>query len=210
MYQTKNGLVTVTPIADITDAIFPQADFSIVGIPGDADKALKVLENLYNSPSQAHIALAVPKGKTKDKITGLGSISKSSFEYFDTVTLWYEKGMSSGGKLTSVSEPAYLLFKGPNIDVDKTKWFGVEENASNLWNVSGQEGEPRTHTGYGRFSWEVAMLLMGMAGPLKHGKFIYALPGDKDIESISLFCEKYGLTCQMYASSDEKAKRMVS
>jgi hypothetical protein len=214
MFKTRDGLVRIDIAEDLSEVTFPTSDFSIVNMPSDHEEAEDLFDNLYNSPTNRHLSLVFCRHKRSDKLSALSNFSKiKNFEYLDSVHVWYEKASSSSNNgLLPVSEQAVIVFKGSTPDVKNTAWFGEQDgqsNATTLWNVSSQDGEPQKNTYYQKFCWETAMLLMSMSYPLESKRFIYGYPLDSDALSLFSFVKKYKIEVQLYVKTTKEANDLL-
>lgn len=212
MIASKDGLIRIDQAASLASVVFPPASWSVVNLPIEADDAERMFKNLYNSPTSRHICLVLCRHRRKERLAATANISKAiQWSYLDTVSIWYEKPSTcSNNGLLPVAEPGFLMYKGDTPDAKRTEWFGDGlANATNLWNLATQADEG-AHSYYQKFSWEMNMLLMGLAGPLEHGRFIYGMPlVESDRRLIFGFCRHFDIGVQLYAKTHYEAEEII-
>jgi len=111
-----------------------------------------------------------------------------------------------------VSEQGVILYKGSTPDVKKTGWFAPDEqysNATTLWNVAPSQDEGIGSTYFQKFCWEVPMILLSMARPLEHNRFIYGLPVNGDAAALFKFCKYYNIAVQLYVKTTKEASELL-
>ena len=215
MFKTKDNVVRIDIAEDISEVVFPAADFSILNMPVDHEESDDIFTNLYNSPTNRHIALVFCRHKRADRMAATGNFGRDNpFTYLDNVHVFYEKASSSSNNgLLPVSEQAVIYYKGNTPDVKKTQWFASEDsghsNATTLWNVSAQQDEPSESTYFQRFCWEVGQLLMSMSSPMEHRRFIYGFPVENDADSLFSFCRAHNLQVQLYVRTTKEATELL-
>lgn len=212
MITSKDGLIRVDQAASLASIVFPPAAWSVINLPVEADDAERMFRNLYNSPTSRHICLALCRHRRKERLLATSNISRApQWSYLDTVSIWYEKPSTcSNNGLLPISEPGFLMYKGDTPDANRTEWFGDGlANATNLWNLATQDGEGSSSY-YQRFSWEMNMLLMSLAGPLEHARFIYGMPlAGSDNRLVFGFCKHFDVGVQLYAKTHYEAEEIV-
>ena len=215
MIRSHDDLIRIEVIKDIGDIMPVAADFSIIDLPMDADKAKSLLLSIFNSPVSRHTTLLLNRHKRKDRIDATMNLiiaQNIGFEYLDTVTIWYERPSTcSNNGFLPVSEIGHLFYKGASPDVRTTAWFSDDKsNATNLWNISSQENEPKQVTYYQKFAWEIPLLLMSMSNPMENRRFVYkAELTESEHESLFKFCRQHNVSVQLYSDSDANALQMV-
>src|SRR5690606_9110157 len=129
-------------------------------------------------------------------------------------SLLYEKPKScSNNGFLPLSEIGFVLYKGQTPDTGSTKWFKDDyNNATNIWDLNNHPDEGDGINGftyYQRFSWELNCLMMSMAGPLIHRRFIYNLPlNDNELLSLFKFCVQFDLMAELYTETYSEASRI--
>lgn len=215
MFKTRDGLVRIDIAEDLSEVIFPPADFSILNMPHDHEEAADLFTNLFNSPTSRHISLVFCRHKRGDRLRAMSNFDHiGNWNYLDSIHVWYEKASSSSNNgFLPVSEQGIVLYKGSVPDVKKTEWFSSDDtqysNATTLWNVASQPNEGSTSTYYQKFCWEIPLLLTSMAAPIEHKRFIYGFPTNGDEESIFKFCKLYGFSIQLYVKTAKEASDLI-
>lgn len=219
---SRDDAVRVDVAKNLSQVVFPASCYSIVNIPVNSEEARELFRNLYNNPSQRHVALVFcrhSKRYTLDAMANLAVVEDDTpWNYLDTVHVWYEKpSSSSNSAFLPLTEEGYLFYKGSVPNISNTKWFsgGGEKdppNATNLWNVSPQAGEKLPFSYYRKFCWEIPLLLASMSVPLEIRRFIYAVEWDSNpnYESLFKFCYEHKMQVQLYAPDLEQAQRAVN
>lgn len=211
MYKSKDGNLIVEVVQDISQVVFPPADFSLFNMPDNPEESSRLFKNLYNTPTTRHLCMVFNRHKRHDKLASLANLySIQSWEYFDTVTVQYEKTIgSNNGRFVPVSEQAHLFYKGEQPDAGQTDWFSEgRTNATNLWDVAAREGELHKYTCNGRFSWELGTLLYSMVRPLAFRSMIYGL--DTDHENSIAFAKSLKLKAYVYSTTEVRASAIIS
>lgn len=216
MLKSSDGLIRVDQASTLADVVFPPASWSVINLPIDPDEARTIFKNLYNSPTARHISLALCRHRRKDRLAATANVGLASYQnwsYLDTVSIWYEKPSTcSNNGLLPIAESGFILHKGEAPEATRTKWFAPEDrdNATNLWNLATQKDEA-TASYYQRFSWEMNMLLMSLAAPLEHARFIYGMPiSDIEHELIFGFCRHFGIGVQLYAKTHIESEALIT
>lgn len=215
MLKSTDGLIKVDQAASLADVVFPPASWSVINIPVDSSEAQAVFKNLYNSPTTRHVSLVLCRHRRRDRLAATSNINlapSQGWSYLDTVSVWYEKPSTcSNNGLLPISEPAFLLHKGEMPDTRRTSWFSKDAaNATNLWNLATQEKEGDASS-YQKFSWEMNMLLMSLAAPLEHGRFIYGAPiTGTEHKSLFGFCRRFGIGVQLYTKTHSESEALIS
>jgi len=215
MIRSHDDLIRVEVIANANIAGPVAADFSIINLPLDAALAKESLNNIFNSPTMRHITLILNRHRRKDKVLAMTTLKTAidvGFEYLDTVSIWYDKPSScSNNGFLPVCEVGYLFYKGAAPDVGTTAWFGDgTSNATNMWAVTPQELEKRTATYYQKFAWEIPLLLLSMAQPLEHRRFIYnAELTEQETDSLFRFCKNFNMAVQLYTTTEANGLSII-
>lgn len=213
MLRSKDGIVEIKQANSIGSVIWGPAAWSIVNIPVDEKTAEELFFNLYWTATSRHVLLSFCRHKRKERHLANKNLPNSNWSYLETVSIWYERPSTcSNNGFLPLAEPAWIFYKGDTPDTKKTGWFssGEYNNATNLWNVSPQEGEDSKYNYYQRFNWETNLLLMNLADPLEHKRFIYTLPLDKSEQnSLFTFCHKYGMSVCLFAESYEESSDIM-
>jgi hypothetical protein len=217
--QTKDGLLEVIKVANLSNVIFAPADWSVVNLPTEAPQTAQLANLLYNTPVSNHVSLVLCRHSRKNRVQSMATIGHfdGKWKYLDNITVLYEKPNSgSNNGLLPVSEHAYLFYKGEVPNTKATSWFRAEDghaNATNHWDVGLQPGE-EDGAYYQGFSWELNLLLKSMCGFLEHRCFIHAVETHADeLISIYKFCEKYIIKGKVYIADDieyRKATELLS
>ncbi|CAB5220707.1 hypothetical protein UFOVP244_25 [uncultured Caudovirales phage] len=173
-------------------------------------EAEQTFSHLYNTPTDRHVCLVVNRHKKEARIDSLANLRcVGGFKYFDTVHIWYEK--ASGASNTSfmpLCETGYLFYKGETPDVKRTAWFSEDQtNATNLWPVSPNEGEQRSHTYYQKFNFETALLVHSLTLPSSNRRFIYGMDGHD--ENLFAFCHQHKIGVFLCVSTAKKAEEVL-
>ena len=215
MIRSHDDLIRVEVINNISEIPPVAADFSILNLPLSETDTRGELLNIFNSPTARHTTLLLNRHNRKERISTTMNLSiaqKTGFEYLDTVTIWYERSSTcSNNGFLPVCEVGYLFHKGAAPDVKTTAWFSEDKsNATNLWNITSQENEPKSVTYYQKFAWEVPLLLMSLAKPLENRRFIYTPElSDYEYDSLFKFCRQHNIGVQLYSASDAIALHIV-
>jgi hypothetical protein len=215
MIRSHDDLIRIEVIEN-RGCIPPVAsDFSIINLPLSMTGAQMELSSIYNSPTARHVSLLLSRYKRKEQLESLQNVTiaeKVGFDFFGSVSIWYEKPSScSNNAFLPVCETGYLFYKGAQPDAKATEWFGDgTSNATNLWNVSVQEHEPSQATYYQKFCWEVPLLLLSLAKPLEHRRFIYdAELTDSELSSLFSFVRHFNIGVQLYETSESMALHII-
>jgi hypothetical protein len=217
MLTSKDGLIRVDQVASLASIVFPPSAWSVMNLPTDPADAQAMYKNLFNTPTARHVSLALCRHRRKERLAATANVVLSQdagWSYLDTVSLWYEKPSTcSNNGLLPVAEPGFLLYKGDTPDAKRTSWFGEKNaaNATNLWNLATQEEEDATWSYYQKFSWEMNMLLMSLATPLEHTRFIYGMPlAESDWTSVFKFCKHFLVGVQLYVKAHDEAEAILA
>ena len=208
------NIFKTTVASDVSNVVFQPADWSIVNIPLDLNKARKLADNLYNCPSNRHITLVLNRHRRKDRIKGLSCISafdNKNWKFMESVNIAYGKPSTcSNNGFLPLAEQGYLFYKGDAPDAKATKWMssGEYQNATNDWNLfpSNIENMYFKHTYYQKFSWELQLVMKSLAGRLEHSRFIYAGSPDSstipEIQSLYSFCIRHKVAVEFISTED--------
>lgn len=210
MIRSNDDVIRVDVVNNISHAVFPPCDGSIVPTMLDPVEMRALMYNLWNSPSDKHVSLVLPRHRRSQTLKTLENISQvKDWEFLDTVQIVYEKTIqSNASSFVRNSETGFLFYKGDFPQLDKTQWFNADySNCTTTWSVSPQPEEPVRNTAYQRFSWEILLLLVTLSQPLHYGRFIYAL--DPHDENILHFAAYHQIPLQLYATTAEEAKKIV-
>lgn len=215
MIRSHDDLIRIEVIENRGNIPPVAADFSIINLPLSAAGAHTEMSSVYNSPTARHVSLLLNRYKRKEQLDALQNVliaGKVGFEFFGSVSIWYEKPSScSNNAFLPVCETGYLFYKGTQPDAKTTEWFGDgTSNATNLWNVSVQEAEKAPATYYQKFCWEVPLLLLSLAKPLEHRRFIYdAELTDGELDSLFSFVRHFNIGVQLYETSEAMALHII-
>lgn len=215
MIRSHDDLIRVEVVEDISNAAPIASDFSIVNLPLNAQKATMTMANLFNAPTERHLTMIVNRHRRKDRLAAtvnLGTVVAQGFEFLDTVSIWYEKPSScSNNGFLPVCEVGHLFYKGAMPDVKTTEWFGDQtSNATNIWAVTPHEDEGKTATYYQKFCWELPLLLLSMAKPLEHRRFLYGAEiTEAELETLFKFCVQFNIGVQLIVDSDKMGLYIV-
>lgn len=209
MIRSKDGVIEIIQGENPSAVVFPAASWSVINIPTDAAQAKTLFNHIYDTVNSRSVMLAVCRYKRKDRVQAVKNLPAEPWNYLETVSIWYERPSTcSNNGFLPISEPAWVFYKGDAPDTKRTAWFsaGDYNNATNLWNVAPQPEEKAAFIYYQKFSWELNLLLMNLADPLEHKKFIYTLPLDlQEQMSLFSFCHKYGIGAVLYSESHEES-----
>jgi len=213
MIASEDGVIRVDQTVSLSSVVFPPAAWSVINLPTEVDEADKIFKNLYNSPTSRHILLALSRHRRKERLAATANIARATqWSYLDTVSIRYDKPSTcSNNGLLPIAEPGFLMYKGGDTpDARRTEWFADGlANATNLWDLAAQPDEG-TSSYYQRFSWEMNMLLMSLAGPLENSRFIYGIPlSEADWSSVFRFCRHFDVGVQLYAKTHYEAEEIV-
>lgn len=210
MIRTDDDIIRIDVVKNISHAVFPACDASIVSSLVDPIEMRALMYNLWNSPSDKHVCLVLPRQRRSQTLRVLENISQvKDWEFLDTVQICYEKTVqSNASSFVKNSETGFLYYKGDFPQLDKTQWFNPDySNATTTWNVTPQPEEPVKNTAYQRFSWEVLLLLVTLSQPLHYGRFVYALdPSDDNLLSFAAY---HQIPLQLYAETMEEATAVI-
>ena len=215
MIRSHDDLIRVEIVSDSGIVMPVAADFSIINLPLSHTQTKETLTNVFNSPTSRHITLLLNRHRRKDKVLAMTNLKIAidvGFEYLDTVSIWYEKPSScSNNGFLPTCEIGYLFYKGAAPDVSTTAWFGDDtSNATNLWGVMPQEKENRPSTYYQKFAWEIPLLLLSMAKPLEHRRFIYnAELTEQELDSLFRFCKHFNTSVQLYTTDQANGLHII-
>lgn len=210
MFQTKDKVLTIHTADEPTQVVFPPVDFGFVNVPETASDTKQLFTNLWNTTAARSLILAFTRHKRHNKLAAMANLySIESWEYFDTITVQYEKTLgSNNGRFVPISEQAVLFYKGEQPDAAQTSWFSDSRtNATNLWDVTARPEEGNEFTYSGRFSWEMGLLLYSMTKPLAHRTMLYTL--DTDHENAIGFARHLKLKMHTVVQTDAEAKEMI-
>lgn len=210
MYASKDRLFRVEVASNLSQVVFPTADFSIVNLPSSPESAKSLFTHLYNTPVERHLTLVVSRQKKDERLGALGNLaSVDGFKYFDSVYLWYDKASgASNTTFTPLCEAAWLFFKGDLPDVKRTKWFSEEQsNATNHWALSANEYDIKPHTYYQKFSHELGLILYSLTRPGPTRRFIYGCEAND--ENLFAFCYNYSIGVYTYCATAKEARLSV-
>lgn len=214
MFKSKDGVLEIFEGNTPSDVLYPPAGWSIVNSSPSEAEANTLFSNLYQTATSRHVMLVLGRQRRKERIQAVKNLPVTDWSYLETVSIFYERPSTcSNNGFLPISEPGWVFYKGATPDAKKTGWFsaGDYNNATNLWNVAPQVKEEVKHIYYQKFSWELQLILMSLAEPLEHKKFIYTLPLDK-LEQISLFqfCHNFGLTACLYSCGPDETKELLT
>jgi len=222
VFKTEDGVVDITVAKDISDIVFQPADWSMVNIPLDPEKAERLANNLFNMPSHRHVSLVMNRHKRKERIKGLSALSAfddKSWKFLDSITASYGKPSTcSNNGFLPLAEHAFLFYKGTVPDPKETHWAsaGEYQNATNEWVLVPQDKESVyfKQTYYQKFSWDLQLLMLSLCGRGEHSRFIYGVSmgasmSDAEVRSLYTFCKKYNLTVELIVSDVEKAEEIL-
>lgn len=214
MFRTDDDVIRVEVVEKIGNSVFPASDISIINMPYSPIEAKTLFINLYNLPADKHLCFVTFRHRKNVKMKALGNVSEllDDWKFFETINLSYQRpAQSNGNCLVSLSEFGILIYKGkfsPNLE--KTKWFrDAYANAGNHWDLSPQRGENIKATRFQDFSGEMIHLLLDLASPLEYGRVVYGFVDPEDISNIVHFVKHWGLPIYLYASSNEKAEKII-
>ena len=216
MLQSEDKKITILVGSDPSKVIFHPADWSMINMPVCPNDAKSISKHLYNTPTNRHLCLITTRALRTRRLQVLSNLHEfdRKWKFMDAISILYQKPNScSASGLLPKAESAYLVYKGSAPDVSNTAWFSDDgPNATNFWDVAPQPEEfgvfKNIH--FHRFSWEVQIIMMSMAGVLEHRSFIYTIPvKNKEIISIYEFCKKFNLTAQLFASSLEAGQKII-
>ena len=94
MFRSKDGLITIEIVRDISEAVFSNTDFSILNVPFESGKTRKMFRSLYNSPTTKHLSMVLCRHQRKNRLAALANYDNLPLKYLDTVNLTYEKATS--------------------------------------------------------------------------------------------------------------------
>ena len=212
MIKSDDGMIEVLVGKTTGSVIFPPASWSVVNVPASESEAASLFNNLYNMPTHKHSMLALCRDRRKNRVQATKNLPSELWTYLETVAIFYEKPSTcSNNGLLPLSEPGWVFFKGPSPDTKKTSWFAEDyENATNLWNVAIQDGEPYQSAYFQKFNWETQLLMMSMSEPIETTRFIYMIPLDKNEQkSLFAFCKRYSLKVCLYAADEQEAAEVI-
>ena len=210
MFQTKDKVLTIHTADEPTSVAFPPADFGFINVLETAQDTKTLFKNLWNTPASRTLLMAFSRHKRHNKLAAMANFyAIESWEYFDTITLQYEKTLgSNNGRFVPISEQAVLFYKGDQPDAGQTSWFSESRtNATNLWDVNARPEEGNEFTYSGRFSWEMGLLLYSMCKPLAFRTMLYTL--DTDHENAIAFARHLKLKMHTVLKDDDQAKLMI-
>ena len=210
MFQSKDKVLTIHTGEEPTQVVFSPADFGFVNVPEGSEDTKQLFKNLYNTTAARSIIMAFTRHKRHNRLAALSNLYViESWEYFDTITLQYEKTLgSNNGRFVPISEQAHLFYKGDQPDASKTSWFSDSRtNATNLWDVQARPEDGNEFTYSGRFSWEMGLLIYSMAKPLAHRTLIYTL--DTDHENAIAFARHLELKIHCVVKDSETATALL-
>jgi hypothetical protein len=107
------------------------------------------------------------------------------------------------------------MYRGQVPNFEKTQWFNKDyANATNHWDVNkhsmidkGATTEPITKTKWGQFSWEIGLLMCGLALPWQNRSFIYE--GNPNDASLLSFIKNFGIKCYCYHNNESEAREAI-
>lgn len=165
-------------------------------------------------PVERHVMMMVTRHRRKDRveaISNLAIVQGTTFDYYDSVTIEYQRPASSSNSgLLPLSEPAYLFYRGEAPDAGRTKWFrDGSNNATTVWDVAAQpgEGEPTQHQ---RFCWELHQLMMSLTTPRTHNRFNLVCPiGQKEYDRLFQFCRVHSIGVNICTDDEDQASEII-
>jgi hypothetical protein len=213
MYKSEDKLININVVKDMSNTVFQPAAWSIVNLSHHKEETATMFNNLFQTPTQKHVVLALCRHKRRDRLAAISTISEiGKFNYLETVSLAYEKPKScSNNGFLPLAEVGFVLYKGASPDTTKTKWFRDDyNNSTNLWDLSVQGPREGDITYYQRFSWELSMLMMSLCAPLNIRKFIYGLPLNHDErESLFKFCREMNMAVELFVPTTADAVDLI-
>lgn len=214
MFRTEDDNIRVEVVEKIGNSVFPASDISIINMPYDPVDARALFLNLYNLPADKHLCFVTFRHRKNVRMKALANIKEllGDWKFFEMINLSYQRPtQSNGNSLVHLSEFGLMIHKGkfsPNLE--KTKWFREDyANAGNHWDLSPQRGENTKATRFQDFSGEMIHLLLDLASPLEYGRVVYGFIDPEDITNIVHFVKYWGLPVYLYASTNEKAKKII-
>lgn len=215
MIRSHDDAIRVEVVDDLSNLVPVVSDFSIINLPLDQKRAQTAMRCLFDSPTERHTTLILNRHRRKDRLAAtmnLKTVEQAGFEYLDTVSIWYEKPSScSNNGFLPVCEVGHLFYKGPMPDVKTTKWFGEEtSNATNLWNVTTQEGENKPATYFQKFCWELPLLLLSMSRPLEHRRFMFGAEiTEPELDTLFRFVKHFNIGVSLFTTSEQMAIHII-
>lgn len=210
MYRSDDDVIRIDVVNNISNVVFPPCDGSIVPALIDPVEMRAMMYNLYNSPSDKHVCLVLPRHRRSQTLKAMENLSQvKDWNYLDTVQIIYEKTVqSNASSFVRNSESGYLFYKGEFPQIDKTHWFNPDySNATTTWSLTPQPEEPVRNSAYLRFSWEKLLLMVTLSQPLHYGRFIYAL--DPSDENILHFASYHQIPLQLYSQNADEADQII-
>lgn len=221
MFISSDSLWNVSVIDDISRAVFPAADFSILPISAAENEAKDLTGALENMPAVAHVSLIIPRAVRVDPRTAFAAVAHtSSLPLLAVVSLTYDKPSRYSSVIMSpITETGFLVYKGAKPDISATGWFQGEqardrgENATTHWDltryVTGKFAvEPAQQTTQGRFSWDLGLLMASLAESPRYNRFIYGF--DPNDENLMAFVKAFGIACHVFTSTQDGAMKLLS
>ena len=209
MYSSKDGLIYIEIAKDLSQVVFPPADFSVIEVPEDTKKAADIFHHLFDTPTRRHLLLLLFRGRRLNQLKSISNVTTSPFELLDFIHMKYDKASSSSNQgFLPIVELGIVMFKGLRPNLANTKWFSENNsNATNFWDLSAQPGELSQYTHYQRVCWEVLLLMYSLASPREYQRMIYGLKSQYD--SVIALCKLYGIAVQLYVNDAREAEKIL-
>lgn len=218
--QSQDKLLNIEIASKPQGYFFHPADWSITNMPASPADAAALVAAYRAMQSPKHLALVMARGKDTDSLLAAANlkslVADGLFELSDTVCLTYEGTIKrNGARLTTVAEPGWLFYRGQVPNFEKTQWFNKDfANASNHWDVTKHSmidkcatTEPIHKTKWGLFSWEIGLLMCGLAHPWSTRSFIYE--GNPNDSSLLSFIKNFGMKCYCYCNNESEAREAI-
>jgi len=177
--RSKDDRIVITLTDNVsTNAVYPQADFSMVDISIDPVETEAMFRQLYRTQRSNHVCLAsfrLPKRLRLKAAANALKAEEAGFKYHDHITiLSSEEYKSIPSNLTQLGETCVLFTKSDDVRKDSTSWFRPDVgDCSNVWDVGPQPGEFFAEKSISRhFCSEVGILLANASSPLVCRRFL--------------------------------------
>lgn len=223
MFQSKDKLLNIE-VANTPDGyILQPADWAWLKIPTSTAHAQVMAQQLANMASDKTLTLLTPQEKCTvhkhdailHSIANVSVFRGNGLKFTDAVNVLYEGTIKKNcTKFTARSEVGFLFARNMVPAYRNTSWFANGyTNATTGWNVEKHKFdeqcvEPVIRTKWGNFSWEIGILMIGLALPLQTFTFLYE--GNPDDASLLSFVKVVGCRCYCYTNDAQQAAAAIA
>jgi hypothetical protein len=214
MLKSSDGLLTVD--SSKGEYVFPASDCSILLLPKTIEETRNLFKSIYNTPVENHVCLLVARHNKYDIINSIGNLSlleEDKLSYLDNIAITYQHSSKRGGVFSHLAEYGFIYYKGTTPEINNTSWFNTEfKNATNHWDLtphqhSSDVKEDGEMSVYPKSAWDVNLLMLSLATPLRTRRIVYNLAWD---ENLLKFVKKFGIGLTLYVSNAAEEKDVIN